>query len=178
MKKEELTALRKELLKEKIRNERIVALESKHDVIEYMNLLKIRKFKVLSDKEILEKILEKYQLTATNNIWVLAGTFKTELAKYEEDTYTYRVMVNINDTDADFRDYINIESLDSKKVLFHSRDLDVEEFQSSNIVLNPFDGALDGNGVNKVRNDFILRAINSDEEKAKEYILKKYKRVR
>ena len=51
------------------------------------------------------------------------------------------------------------------------------DFEEENIVLNPYGTYKDMNGYQEVRQDFFYEAIKKGQPKAKEYVLKKYKRL-
>lgn len=179
MKKEELDAIQVILLKEKIKRDRISCLQLNKDVEEYLNLVGIERQRKESLRDILLRILDGYKLTNTNNIWVLTSAFKRENDKYDEDCYTYLKDTFVLDNKADGRKYMNLENLDINIAFFNKKfnyDL-VKDFEEKNVVINPRLTNEKLNGFLFARSDFVMDSINYGEERAKEKLLKKYKKI-
>ena len=178
MKKEELNKLEVDLFKEQIKRQRIMQLQDKKEVEEYLNLIGLEKKENETKREILSRLIENVELTDTNNIWVLISAFKREIDSSYENIYTFLKEIDLNDKNADGRKYINIENLKINIAYFDKRfNFDkVDDFEKNNIVLNPNNKTI-LNGFIEIREDFVMNSINYGEDKAKELLLKKYPKL-
>ena len=176
----ELTTLRKQLLQEKIKGDRIRLLQTNSDVIEYMRLRGISKMNIETEKEMLARLLNKCVLTPTNNIWILTGSFITDIGRCDEDAFEYNRRVGLFDPEAEIKEFRNLESISVQRL--HVRRINdsptSQEFMQDNIVINPTNGIDPMNGFYDVRNEFVYNAVTSGEANAKALLLYKYKRIR
>lgn len=176
----EISTIRKQLLREKIKGERIISLQANPEVIEYMQLLGISKINSETEREILARLLDKYILTPTNDLWILTGAFVTNICRYDEDSFEYNRRVPLFDPEAEIKEFRNLESVGIQRLSVTKIEGKscADDFMQRHIVLNPTNGLKPMNGFYDVRNEFVYNAVTSGEDKAKELILSKYKRIR
>ncbi len=111
MKRNELVELRKLYNEEVNRRRRISKLISNELVKEYLELdnIKIKNYDSENFKEILERILKKFEVTDTNGIYVCTGTYYTDCCINYEETDYYVKAVSFDSKDAEYREYRDIE---------------------------------------------------------------------
>lgn len=183
MKEELLIFLREELERIKVENtkynekvKRIKELEKDPKIREYINLLEIEKSNLkqikLSDKQIILSFYHNYiykiQKQETNGIYVYLGTYKynheIDIVHGSSDN-----RVEYNSKKADYRIYKNIEQNLDASIARN----ECNNFEKEHIIIYPEDG-LNILEYYKIRDDFFVKAIKTNQESAKKLILKKY----
>ena len=184
MKEELLTKLKQKLQDRKIENQehntkvkRMKELEKDPNVKEYINLIKILEDDLnlinISDKKLILSYyscyLHEIKKEDTNGIYVYLGTFEyNNEIDIVHGSRDYRV--SEDSKNADYKVYRNVES-------DYSIDIPIdkcEEFEKNNIIIRP-KTYLNGEEYYKIRDDFFVVAIKTNQESVKKLILKKYK---
>ena len=181
MKSEELLKLKKLVEREISRKKRIDELLKDDLVNEYLIITNTepRETGKVNMTEILNKVLSVCPVTSTNGIYVCTSAYSIDFDFKDFDYFTEEY--KIDSEVADHRIYKDIESGeviqgDTPEKRFLYRPL-MSEFQKNNIVLNPYNTCKNNNGYSEVRMDYFKSALTYGEEKAKEFVLSKYKRL-
>lgn len=184
MTRKELIDLRRLLENEKNRRLRINELLEREDVIEFLKLKGIDENKLDATNEwaILREILEKFEITSTNGIYVCVGTYCTDYYISYEDTNWYTKEVDFDSKYREYRMYQDIEDGRIKKAYFetprHGCPVELAmHFERDNIVLNPYNTNNGSNGYYEVKEMFLTTAIKSGQVKAKKLVLSKFNRM-
>lgn len=184
MTRKELIDLRRLLENEKNRILRINELLEREDVIEFLKLKGIDENKLDATNEwaILREILEKFEITSTNGIYVCVGTYCTDCYISYEDTNWYTKEVDFDSKEREYRMYQDIEDGRIKKAYFeqplYKRPVELAmHFERDNIVLNPYNTNKGSNGYYEVKEMFFTTAIKSGQAKAKKLVLSKFNRM-
>lgn len=93
------------------------------------------KVEELCDDELLEYVINNIGISNTNNIYVYMGTYQQNDNITEENPCDF--IVSYDDSNADYRLYIDIESPDDKRKIICILQTD---FEKQNIVLYPPQG--------------------------------------
>lgn len=185
MKKSEIAYLRRHVEKERLNRIRINELLTNPLVQEFIEATKI-KYQSLSEDDIYEiicMVLENYKLTGTNKIYVCTAACEVDCRICYEETDYYTRDLKIDDPSAEYKIYVNIESLDYVKAYLekgegmYRNSFVISEFEKENIVLNPYNIRTNQNGLGEVRELFLTTALQSGQVKAKKLVLSKYPRL-
>lgn len=184
MTRKELIDLRRLLENEKNRRLRINELLEREDVIEFLKLKGIDENKLDATNEwaILREILEKFEITSTNGIYVCTGTYHIDCRICYEETNWYTEDVDFDSKEREYRIYQDIEDGRIKKAYFeqplYKRPVELAMyFERDNIVLNPYNTNNGSNGYYEVKEMFFTTAIKSGQAKAKKLVLSKFNRM-
>ncbi len=183
MTRKELIDLRRLLENEKNRRLRINELLQSEEVIEFLKLKGIEEKPVdIGEWLILRKILEKFEITSTNGIYVCTGTYCIDCSICYEETNWYTEDVDFDSKEREYRMYQDIEDGRIKKAYFetprHGRQVELAmHFERDNLVLNPYNTNKGSNGYYEVREMFFRSAIKSGQAKAKKLVLSKFNRM-
>ena len=184
MTRKELIDLRRLLENEKNRRLRINELLEREDVIEFLKLKVIDENKLDATNEwaILREILEKFEITSTNGIYVCTGTYNIDCRICYEETNWYTEDVDFDSKEREYRIYEDIEDGRIKKAYFeqqlYGRPVELAmHFERDNVVLNPYNTNKGSNGYYEVREMFFTSAIKSGQAKAKKLVLSKFNRM-
>lgn len=184
MTRKELIDLRRLLENEKNRRLRINELLEREDVIEFLKLKGIDENKLDATNEwaILREILEKFEITSTNGIYVCVGTYRIDCSICYEETNWYTENVDFDSKYREYRMYQDIEDGRIKKAYFetprHGRPVPLAmHFERDNVVLNPYNTNKGSNGYYEVREMFFTSAIKSGQAKAKKLAISKFNRM-
>lgn len=186
MKRSELINLRKMYISELERLKRIKELLNEDQCKELIDLSKLNvdKYRSIDSFKVLQDVLKKIKITETNGIYVCTGTFITDCHVCYEDTTWYTREVSFDSEYAEYRRYSDIENnrmitAYTKPEFFTSYNPKIitSEFESENIVLNPYNSNEKDNGYDEVRNEFFMNCIEVGQAKSKRIILEKYKRM-
>lgn len=183
MTRKELIDLRRLLENEKNRRLRINELLQSEEVIEFLKLKGIEEKPVdIGEWLILRKILEKFEITSTNGIYVCTGTYCIDCSICYEETNWYTEDVGFDSNEREYRMYQDIEDGRIKKAYFeqplYKRPVELAMyFERDNIVLNPYNTNNGSNGYYEVREMFFTSAIKSGQAKAKKLVLSKFNRM-
>lgn len=183
MTRKELIDLRRLLENEKNRRLRINELLESEDVIEFLKLKGIDEKPVdIEELLMLRKILEEFEITSTNGIYVCVGTYCTDCYISYEDTNWYTKEVDFDSKEREYRIYQDIEDGRIKKAYFeqplYGRPVELAMyFERDNTVLNPYNTNNGSNGYYEVREMFFTTAIKSGQAKAKKLVLGKFNRM-
>ena len=183
MKRDELILLRNFVTKEQDRRKRINELLKNEKIIEYLKLSNMEPISFNSDdlKEIVEMIIKTMEFHKSNGIYVCTNAYDVRCSICYEETDYYTSSVPIN-SDAEYKTYGDIETGKFIKARNENKEdrwvtNTTNEFENSNIVLNPTNSSVNMNNYNEVRLEFFLNAINLGQAKSKKLILEKYKRL-
>ena len=183
MKPSQLVYLKKELNREKERIYRINELLKNKDVIEFLKLNGLSMQSLIADEwEILTKILENYEINQTNGIYVCTGAYYEYCNICYQETNYYTYPTDLFSELAEYRVYKDIESGVIKHAYLSLKDCDCQailtkDFESKNIVLNPYGTYKNKNGYDEVRKLFFLEAIKDGQPKAKQLVLSKFNKM-
>ena len=185
MTRNELIKLRNLVDQEKQRRERIKELLVNPLLQEYLNITSTD-YKELAQcniTEILNQILSTFTITKTNGIYVCTGAYYVDCDICYQDTSYYTRSADIDSNIAEYRLYTNIENdkrykaVKDKTIRNWDNNPSFNEFESNNIILNPYNTNVDMNGYNEVKYDFFNTAIKDGQAKAKKLVLSKYPRL-
>ena len=182
MKKEQLIELKNKVLEEQNRRKRNNELIKNELVQEYIRLHKLSMDdESLDIEDILNCVLEGFEIKETNRIYVLTDVFETRWEDYL-DHNTYDVSVEFDSKNARYKEYRNIENCKFMHGYLKYEDVIpltvyAKDFEKEYIVLNPHNTSEDKNGFERIRIEFLLESIISNQEEAKEKLLKKYPRL-
>ncbi len=181
MKKNELILLKKLLDDELNRRKRINEILDNEILIEYSMLTDTNFEKMdINEISVIRKILENFNITNTNKIYVCTRAYETRCNICYQETDYYDVDLDINSSKAEYKIYRDIESnksvLGSKEPNDYGSEI-ISEFEKNNIVLNPYNTSKDKNGYSEVRLEFFNNSIKYGQIKSKNLILKKYPRL-
>ncbi len=185
MTRNELIELRKIVNNEINRRKRIKELLSNDLIQEYLRITNT-KLEELDDsniKEILEQILSTFTITKTNGIYVCTGAYYVDCDIFYQDTSYYTRSADIDSNIAEYRLYTNIENdkrykaVKDRTIRNWDNNPSFNEFESNNIILNPYNTNVDMNGYNEVKYDFFETALKNGQAKAKKLVLSKYPRI-
>lgn len=185
MKEELLKLLKEELQNIKKENEdhnkivkRIKELRKEPKVKEYIELMNLvdedLKQRNLSDIDIIASFyhrhLNKIKEEDTNDIYVYLGTYEYN---YEVDIVhgSNDFRVDYNSPKANYRIYKNIEYPYIESVPICR----CEEFEKNHIIIKP-KSHFKNKEYYKIQEEFFVKAVKTNQEKAKQMILKKYNR--
>ena len=183
MKPSQLVYLKKELNRAKERIYRINELLKNKDVIEFLKLNGLSMQSLIADEwEILTKILENYEINQTNGIYVCTGAYYEYCDICYQETNYYTYPTDLFSELAEYRVYKDIESGVIKHAYLSLKDCDCQailtkDFESKNIVLNPYGTYKNKNGYDEVRKLFFLEAIKNGRPKAKQLVLSKFNKM-
>lgn len=181
MKKNELILLKELLINEVERRKRVNEILDDKLFEEYSMLTDTIFEKLdIDEKNIIKKILEDFKVTKTYGIYVCTRAYEIESSiRYQETDY-YNVDLDINSNRAEYKIYHDIESRQTLQATKDKNDFNsplINEFEKSNIVLNPYNTSKDLNGYYEVRNEFFINSIKYGQTKSKKLILEKYPRL-
>lgn len=185
MKKSELIKLRNLVEQEKQRRERIKELLTNPLIQEYLRITSTE-YKDLDESnitEMLEHILSSFEITQTNGIYVCTSAYYIDCDICYEDTSYYTKSADIDSNIAEYRLYTNIENdkrykaVKDKTIRNRDNNPSFNDFESNNIILNPYNTNVDMNGYNEVKYDFFNTALKDGQAKAKKLVLSKYPRL-
>lgn len=170
MKKSELVKLRKLIKAEIAKREEIIELLENENVREFSELIGFDKeeYDPNAIRTIVEEIIKGFAVVETNGIYVCIEAL--EYDKYRDEyispdsRYAYKKI------------YKDIES----REIMNPNNIDL--FERSNIVLNPYNKAYDDisvreNGYGDVRLDFFQECYKNSQYEAVQMILKKYPKI-
>ena len=179
MKKSELVKYRR-LINEEI--ERRKGIESlSFDVKDLLrnNGIKLEDYQSDDIDGIVAKILSSFKVTETNGIYVCVLSYFEDWRVCYEETMISNVIVNISSPMSEYRLYRNIE--DESQVMAYkgnsSEYPSFSDFESNNIILNPYNDSDENNGYDEVRPFFFKTCISNSQEKTKKLLLEKYPRL-
>lgn len=184
--KYEYMKLKELYYKELEREKRINELLDEDLVKEYLTLnnLKYEEYDVDNKREILDKILENYIITKTNNLYVCIGEFYTDVVINYEETVYRETKTDFNSKHGEYRIYRDVENKKNiKKYLrtdgleYDNKDKMSKYFEENNVVFNPFNSKNNNNGYEEVRYDFFINTIECGQAKSRKLLLKKYNRM-
>ena len=164
MTKEDLLYIRKEL-------ETLKKVNNQKDVIDDYNLVL--------------RILTKYKITETNEIYVCthASFFRNMISLLDTEVYSEDLDIDTNVADTKF--YCDIESDkyivgtgDKEEALRWKDDrVYIPEFEQEHIILNPYNSSKNLNGLLEVKKMFWENTLKYGEEESKKLLLEKYPRL-
>lgn len=190
MTKQELIKLRKILKCEIKKRNRINELLENDLVKEFITLTdsSILSFEI-DNWSIIEEILKNYKITETNEILVCTGNFITRCSICYQETEYYEEPIEFGSNYSEYRIYEDIENGKKRKCyldeyvkrikgIYVEKYPLVSELEKEYIVLNPHNSNIEKNGIEEVRKDFFLTAVESGQYKAKQLLLKKYTQMK
>lgn len=176
---------------EKSRRERVRELSELESTKEFLDLIK---YKIKESDEdvdsVLTDILKKFQVMETNKIFVCESSYIYECTcGYECDDWSikkFKSISNIEDYEKNlevrepiYRAYRDIEStrlVVACNIPRNPYEL-MSDFESKNIILNPYDSPTNQNGYEEVRELFFKTSIEKGQAKSLQTIFKKYPRL-
>lgn len=179
----DLRKLRTLFLNEVKRREKINTLLKDDSILEFIHLANIKYAELsIEDRTILKEVLGNFKVTKTNGIYVCIGAYYTSWSVTYEETDYYNTETSIDSSDAEHKNYMDIES---GRLTFHytekadktNNKVLCSDFEKEHIVLNPYNSSKNLNGYDEVREDFFNFSVKYGQPKAKELILKKYPRI-
>jgi hypothetical protein len=185
MKREELIQLKELIEEEKKRREDIQKLQLKQDVMDYLALLGKEGVELDPNDiiDIVKSIFSDFKVTNTNGIYVCTDAHSVDSQVTYEGTEFYSLRQPINAKNVVRRFYKNIEDDKYVKASKDKHDIacglyvDMNQFESTNTVLNPYNDQLHENGFDEVRANFVSSAISKDQTEAKRRLLSMYERL-
>ena len=184
MQRDELLVLRDLVEMEKKRRESIYELLNEELIKEYLRLSRTDPVKLDPNdlREIISMYIKKLEFSKSNGIYVCTNAYNLESRVCYEETDYYHDEVDIDSRDAEFKIYGDIETGNFIKAR-NRKNTDrlipniIDEFEESNIVLNPTNSHINMNNYKDVQLDFFEKAVTDGQGKSKQLLLKKYKRL-
>lgn len=180
MLEKELIRLRNNLKYELDRRKKVEECLKNQKVKEFIKLINLGYIDTsLDELKALRYILKRFHISATNHIYICILTGKYD---FSEDVYNInqaKLDTDFDDPQREFRYYKNIEDGSFETKIFNSKDFICTPtyFEKQNIVLNPTNSSVNENDYQKVREEFLINAINYGEETSKKLLLEKYPRI-
>ena len=157
----------------------------KNELIKYRKLVidEYKRRQILNESvdlnEIINQALKEFKVTESNGIYVCTKAFYYDWHVCYQDLECYTVNVDIDSKYAERKIYCDIESGLIVKGSIEKGDYCqlITDFESNNIVLNPYNSCKDKNGYEEVRLDFFESILNRGQTQTKKKILSKYPRI-
>ena len=182
MTEEDLNELRKNYykrLEEQEKFKRIIALQKKEDVKSYMDVLNLEKVESFKDYLHSQGVNEKFPRIKTNSQLIVKFALDIQGRYYlDKNQHTNKIVIRMNNDSEDEKIwYKDIEKDAYDKI----SEKEKEEYESDKYMIYPedfpeFKDLSTFDVYEKIFIEFYTKAIEEDQEKAKQYIIEKYVR--